>query len=171
MTDDEDAFRKMCGPTLEATNRWNALSSKQLLRDSKVEKLMHDLYFSGQVGWAAAEYNLQKAGLIEMIYGHHAGQMSTDGSGNCWCDCRWTLTERGKRASIARLERVMLRDPPLEIAEWDAEAEADDVATDCGGCDVDDPWLAIHRRILFNLDKRAERIYQKSQMRRGREDV
>jgi hypothetical protein len=52
-------------------------SSKQLLRDGKVENLMLDLYFRGQVGWAAAEYNLEKAGLIEMIQGHRAGQMST----------------------------------------------------------------------------------------------
>jgi hypothetical protein len=63
---------------------------------------------------------------------------------------------------MARLERVMLYDPPLEIAEWDAEDEANYVATDCGGCDADDPWLSIHRRNLVNLDKRAERIYQKS---------
>jgi hypothetical protein len=102
-----------------------------------------------------------------MIQGHRAGQMSSDGSDNHWCDCRWTLTERGKRAGMARLERVMLRDPPSEIAEWDAEAEANDVATDCGGCDVDDSWLAIHRRILVNLDKRAERVGQKSRSRNG----
>ena len=164
MTDD-DAFRKKCGPTLEATNRWQARNSKQLLRDNKLERLMLDLYFGGRVGWAAAEYNLQEEGLIEMIQGHRAGQMSTDNGDNDWCDCRWTLTERGKRASMARWERVMLLDPPLEIAEWDAEAEANDIATDCGGCDVDDPWLAIHRRNLVNLDKRAERICQKS--RRG----
>jgi hypothetical protein len=42
MTDDEDAFRKLCGPTLEATKRWNARSSRQLLRDDKVEKLMFE---------------------------------------------------------------------------------------------------------------------------------
>jgi hypothetical protein len=168
MTDDEDAFRKLCGPTLEATKRWNAHSSRQLLRDDKVEKLMFDLYYSGRVGLAAAECNLEKAGLIEMIQGHRAGRMSSDGSDNHWCDCRWILTERGKRASMARLERVMLGDPPLEIAEWDAEAEANDVATDCGGCDVDDPRLAIHRRNLVNLDKRAERICQKSKMNNGK---
>jgi hypothetical protein len=63
---------------------------------------------------------------------------------------------------MARLEQVMLRDPPSWIAEQDAEAEADDVATDCGGCDVDDPLLDMHRRILVNLEKRAESIRQKS---------
>jgi hypothetical protein len=64
MTDDDDACRKRCGPTLEATNRWQARSGKQLLRGSKVENLLLDLYFSGRVGWAGAEYNLEKAGLI-----------------------------------------------------------------------------------------------------------
>jgi hypothetical protein len=131
-------------------------------KDSDVESLTFDLYYSGQVGLAAAEYNLEKADLIEMIQGHRAGQMAGDGTDNYWCDCRWTLTELGKRASMALLERMMLRDPPLEIAEQDAEEEANDVATDCGGCDLEDPRLAIHRRILANLDERAERIYQKS---------
>jgi hypothetical protein len=144
MTHDDEAYRKKCGPTLEATTRSDALSSKQLLRDDKVEKLMFDLYYSARVGLAAAEYNLEKAGLIEMIHGHRAGQMSTDGTD-----------------SMARLEKVMLRDPPLEVAEQDAEEEANDVATDCG-CEVDDPWLAVHRRILVNLDERAERIYRMS---------
>ena len=118
---------------------------------------MADLFYTGQVGWAAAEYNLEKAGLIEMIYGYCAGQISFERLDNYWCDCRWTLTSRGRRASMVRLERVMLRDPPLEVAELDAELEASDVATDCGGRDVDDPWLAIHRRILVNLDRRAEK--------------
>jgi hypothetical protein len=65
---------------------------------------------------------------------------------------------------MARLERVMLRDPPLEIAEWDAEDEANDVATDCGGQDVDSPILRRHRRILVKLDERAERIRRKAKV-------
>jgi hypothetical protein len=95
-----------------------------------------------------------------MIYGHRAGWISTDRGDNWWGDCRWSLTDRGKRASMARLERVMTRDPPLAIARWDAEFEANDVATDCGGCDVNDPWLAIHRRISVNLNRRVERIHR-----------
>jgi hypothetical protein len=78
MTDDDEVIWKLCGPTLEATKRWNARSGKQLLRDGKVEKLMVDLYYSGRVGLAAAEYNLEKAGLIEMIQGHRPGRMLTD---------------------------------------------------------------------------------------------
>jgi hypothetical protein len=113
---------------------------------------------------AAAEYNLEKAGLIEMIYGHRAGQLVTDGVEHGWCNCRWTLTERGRRTSMARLERVMLRDPPLEIAEWDAEDEANDIAANCGECDADDPWLRQHRRISVKLNERAERIYRKAKI-------
>jgi hypothetical protein len=101
--------------------------------------------------------------MIEMIYGHHAGLMHANE--NFWDDLRWT-----RRASDAQLERVMLRDPPLEIAEWDAEDEANDVATDCGGCDIDDPILAMHRRISINLDKRAERTRQKMACRAKRQD-
>jgi hypothetical protein len=118
---------------------------------------MSRLFFSSKVGWAAAEFNLEEAGLIEMIQGHRAGLLR-EGVDNGWCDLRWTLTDRGRRARPARLERVMLRDPPLWVAEWDAEDEANDVATDCGGCDVDDPILAIHRRNSINLDKRAEAL-------------
>lgn len=61
----------------------------------------------------------------------------------------------------------MLRDPPLWVAEWDAEDEATDVATDCGGCVPDDPWFAMHRHISVNLDKRAERIYRAGIDKRG----
>jgi hypothetical protein len=125
------------------------------------------LYWNARVGWAASEYNLAAAGMIEMIYGPHAGLMHANE--NFWDDLRWTLTDRGRRASDAQLERVMLRDPPLEIAEWDAEDEANDVTTDCGGCDIDDPILAMHRRISINLDKRAERIRQKMARRAKRE--
>ena len=81
------------------------------------------LFYSSKVGWAAAELNLEKAGLIEMIQGHRAGLMR-EGLDNMWCDLRW------------RLECAMLPDPVLEIAEWDAEYEANDVATNCSGCDV-----------------------------------
>lgn len=101
--------------------------------------------------------------MIEMIQGHHAG------ADVYWDDLRWTLTDRGRRASDAQLERIMLRDPPLEIAEWDAKDEANDVASDRGGCDIDDPILAMHRRISINLDKRAERIRQKMVRRAKRE--
>jgi hypothetical protein len=74
--------------------------------------------------------------MIEMIQDHHAGVMLPGDV--YWDDLRWTLTDRGRRASDAQLERIMLRDPPLEIAESDAKDEANDVATDCGGCDIDD---------------------------------
>ena len=81
-----------------------------------------------------------------------------DGGDDYWDELRGTLSDRGRRTSDSQLESIMLRDPPIEIAESDAEDEANDLATDCGGCDIDDPFLAQHRRISVNLDKRAERI-------------
>jgi hypothetical protein len=164
----ERAIEIQNAPTLEATARWEHQSGSHRERDQEVSRLQFDLYSDARVGLAAAEYNLEKAGMIEMIQGHHAGIMLP--SGPYWDDLRWISTDRGRRASDALLERIMLRDPPLEIAEWDAEDEANDVADDCGGCDVDDPTLAMHRRISANLDKRAECIRQKMARRAKRED-
>jgi hypothetical protein len=165
MTEEDEVLQKLCGPTLAATMRWNALSNRELSKDEKVGKLMFDLYFSGRLGLAAAEYNLEKAGLIEMIQGHRAGRMLPNGRDNWWGDCRWTLTQTGKRVSTARLGHAMLRDPPEEIGEWDAEAEANHVAADCADCEVNDLWLAIYRRISVSLDDRAERIQRNSRRR------
>jgi hypothetical protein len=161
MTDHDEALRKICGTTLDATKRWMAQSVRQQRKDDEVEELMSDLYYAARAGWAAAEYNLEKASLIEMIQGHRAGQFLND---NWWCDCRWTLTERGRRTSMARLARVMVRDPPLEIAERDAEDEANDVATNCGGEGVDSPTLTVHRHILAKLHERVERIRRKAKV-------
>ena len=58
---------------------------------------------------------------------------------------------------MADLERIVLRDPPLEIALWDAKDKAADVADNCGG-EPGDPILMTHQRILAHLEKRAERI-------------
>jgi hypothetical protein len=164
----ERAIEIRIAPTAEATARWEREYDSRRGRDDAVRNLASNLYWSARVGCAAAEFNLERAGMIEMIQGQHAGVMlNTD---PYWDDLRWTLTDRGRRASDAQLERIMLRDPPLEIAEWDAEDEANDVATDCGGYDIDDPTLALHRRISVNLDKRAERIRQKMGRRAKRED-
>jgi hypothetical protein len=156
-------------PTADASARWEREYDSREPRDQAVRDLQEDLYYSARVGWAASEYNLQNAGMIEMLHGHHAGVMLPSYAD--WV--RWTLTNRGRRASDAQLERIMLRDPPPEIAEWDAENEANDVATitnDCGGCDIDDWALAIHRRISVELDKRAERIHQKITRRAKQKD-
>jgi hypothetical protein len=59
---------------------------------------------------------------------------------------------------MAKLERIILRDPPLEIAQWDLKDEADDVAGDCGNCEAGDPVLVTHYRILAQLGMRVERI-------------
>ena len=164
----ERAIEIRIAPTAEATARWEREYDRREGRDHAVRRLISNLYWSARAGCAAAEVNLEKAGMIEMIQGTHAGVMlNTD---PYWDDLRWTLTDRGRRASDAQLERIMLRDPPLEIAEWDAEDEANDVATNCGGYDIDDPQLAIHRRISVNLDKRAERVHQKMARRANPED-
>jgi hypothetical protein len=125
--------------------------------DRNLEKLILRLYWDAKCGRAAAEYNLKEAGKIEMLSGHVAGQMR-DGD-NFWDDCRWTVTERGRSTGMAELELIILRDPPLEIALWDAKDEAADVADGCGGgCEPRDPFLLKHQRILAHLEKRAERI-------------
>jgi hypothetical protein len=165
----ERALEIRNAPTAEARARWEREYDSRLGCDDAVKTLVSNLYRSARVGLAAAEYNLEKAGMIEMIQGHHAGVMLPGDV--YWDDLRWTLTDRGRGASDAQLERIMLRDPPLEIAEWDAKDEANDVASDCGGCDIDDPILAMHRRISINLDKRAERIRQKMARRAKREDA
>jgi hypothetical protein len=58
-----------------------------------------------------------------------------------------TLTERDRRTSMTDLQHIILCDPPLEIALWDAKDEAADVAGDCGG-EPGDPILVNHQRIL-----------------------
>jgi hypothetical protein len=139
------------GPTAEATARYvsehtriRAVTSlgrdstemsgrKNGVLDSKVAELMTSLYNDARCGRAAPEYNLEKAGMIEMIFGHVAGRMR--GCDNFWDDTRWTLTERGRRTSMAKLQRIILCDPPFELAQWDAKDEADDIADDCGACE------------------------------------
>jgi hypothetical protein len=57
-----------------------------------------------------------------MVQGHVAGIMCRDDQ--YWCDCRWTLTDKGRRGTMAQLERVILRDPPLHVAEQKTMADA-----------------------------------------------
>jgi hypothetical protein len=162
------------GPTAEATARWlnehtevsNVVTlgravtqlggRKNDVLDQRVSDLMSDLYFDAKCGHAGAEYNLEREGMIAMIFGHVAGQMRN--GDNSWEDTRWTVTELGKRTSIAQLKRIVLRDPPLDVALRDAEEEACDVADDCGGCEPDDPILLMHEHILAHLRDRVERI-------------
>jgi hypothetical protein len=140
----ERALEIRNAPTAEATARWQREYDSRRERDDAVKTLLCDVYWSARVGSAAAEYNLEKAGVIEMIQGHHPGVMLP--GDDYWDEFRWTLTDRGRGASDAQLERIILRDPPLEIAEWDAEDEANDLASNCGGCVQfrDRPWLANH---------------------------
>jgi hypothetical protein len=71
---------------------------------------------------------------------------------------RWKLTEPGRSASTDTLRSIILQDPPLEIALWDAMFEARDVGDNCWGCEPDDPLLSEHRRLLAHLLDRVERI-------------
>jgi hypothetical protein len=151
------------GPTAGATARWtyehrtvgkNAIRENSAL-DQKVSSLMSRLYFDAKCGNAAAEYNLERAGMIEMIFDQVAGEMR-DGD-NYWNDIRWTLTELGRRTKLIELKRIILRDPPLAIALRDAEDEAADV-----GARREHPeyfgYDKVHERILAHLKERVERI-------------
>jgi hypothetical protein len=128
-------------------------SNPKSVFDKKIDELISRLYRDAKCGRAAAEYNLENASMIEMISGHVAGRMR-DGD-NFWDDCRWTLTERGRRTSMTDLQRIILCDPPLEIALWDAKDEAADVAGDCGACGLGDPIL--HYRTPFSDERGAKR--------------
>jgi hypothetical protein len=124
--------------------------------DNSVEELMLDLVYGGHTGWAAAEFNVVEAGLIEMIQGHQPGLMREGDNG--WMDLRWTLTDLGRRTRKARFELIIKADPPLWVAEQDAEEEAQDYHQNFADSDPDDYWAAIHRHMSIRLDNRAERI-------------
>jgi hypothetical protein len=153
------------GPTAEATARYtsehcmvenNVIRAKDTL-DRKISDLMSHLYFDAKCGQAAAEYNLEKAGMIEMIFDQVAGEMRV--GDNYWNDIRWMLTELGRRTKLTELRSIILRDPPLEIAVRDAEDEATDISGRRAepvffGVDT----VTLHERILAHLDERVERI-------------
>jgi hypothetical protein len=104
-----------------------------------LESFVLGIHAEGKCGRAAAEYNLVKAGAIEVASGHVPGHLRGD---NVFFEhSGWKLTELGKCASEAALTKIILRDPPLEIALWDALSEARDVADNCGGCEPDDPLV------------------------------
>jgi hypothetical protein len=170
------------GPTAEATARYisehawtrDVISRGRVVLemgdrkkdglDWKVADLMAKLHLAARCGWAGTEYNLEKASMIEMLFDHVAGHVD---DGDCFgADIRWTLTGRGRRASIAQLERIIVRDPPLEIALWDAEDEANYLAGDCAHCKPGDPTLMTHQRILAHLEQRVERIRAQDKRKR-----
>jgi hypothetical protein len=64
-----------------------------------------DLVYGGHAGWAAAEFNLIEAELIEMIQGHQPCLMREGDNG--WMDLRWTLTDLGRRTCKARFKLIM----------------------------------------------------------------
>jgi hypothetical protein len=139
------------------TKHTNESNTNVIPRDSRdLERVVLDLHADGKCGRAAAEYNLVKAGAIEVASGHVPGHLREDDV--FFEHSEWKLTEVGKRASTNTLRRIILRDPPLEIALWDAMNEARDVADNCGGCEPDDPLLLEHRRLLAHLLDRGERI-------------
>ena len=115
------------GSTAAATARWmsecrlvgrDTTRRKEDASDQRVSDLMSRLYFDAKCGHAGAEYNLEREGMIAMIFGHVAGQMRN--GDNYWEDTRWMVTELGKRTSMAQLRRIVLHDPPLEVALRDA---------------------------------------------------
>jgi hypothetical protein len=124
--------------------------------DRSLEQFVFDLHAEGKCGRAAAEYNLVKAGAIEVASGHVPGHLRDDDV--FFEHSEWRLTELGKNGNADALKTIILQDPPLEIALWDAMNEARDVADNCGGCQPDDPLLFEHHRVLAHLLDRVERI-------------
>jgi hypothetical protein len=136
-------------------SRSNVVSGEGSSADMQLEELMRHLYFSAKCGNAAAEHNLENAGVTEIVQGHVAGKMRE--GDNYWGDCRWQLSELGKRTKLTDLKDTILRDPPLEIAMLDAEDEAKDVAAR-----TENPvvlgYVTVHKRILAHLNEIVERI-------------
>jgi hypothetical protein len=62
----ERALEIRNAPTAEATARWECEYDSRQVCDNAVETLVSNLYRSARVGLAAAEYNLEKAGMIEI---------------------------------------------------------------------------------------------------------
>ena len=122
----------------------------------ELERLVLALHADGKCGRAAAEYNLVKAGAIEVASERVPGCLRDDDV--FFEHSAWRLTELGRSASTDTLRSIILQDPPLEIALWDAMNEARDVGDNCGGCKPDDPLLLEHRRLLADLLDRVERI-------------
>jgi hypothetical protein len=122
----------------------------------ELERLVLALHADGKCGRAATEYNLVKAGAIEVASEHVPGCLRDDDV--FFEHSKWKLTELGRSASTNTLRSIILQDPPLEIALWDAMFEARDVGDNCGGCEPDDPLLLEHRRLLAHLLDRVERI-------------
>ena len=139
------------------TKHTNESSTNVIPRDSRdLERVVLDLHADGECGRAAAEYNLVKAGAIEVASGHVPGHLREDDV--FFEHSEWKLAELGRSASTDTLRSIILQDPPLEIPLWDAMFEARDVGDNCGGCEPDDPLLLEHRRLLAHLLDRVERI-------------
>jgi hypothetical protein len=97
-----------------------------------------------------------KAGAIEVASGHVPGHLREDDV--FFEHSEWKLTELGGRAGTAPLTSIILQDPPLEIAIWDAMFEARNVANVFRGCDPNDPSLLQRRRMLAHLLERVDRV-------------
>jgi hypothetical protein len=122
----------------------------------ELQQLVFDLHANGECGRAAAEYNLVKGGVIEVASEHVPGHLRDNDV--FFEHSEWKLTELGRTANTEALTSIILQNPPLEIALWDAMNEARDVGDNCGGCESDDPVLLDHRRLLANLLDRVERV-------------
>lgn len=156
-------------PTFEATKRWHdghVATANGGLADHRPERkleealnnLIGQLYESARCGEGGAEFNLVRDGYIEMIQNHVAGLWRE--THNWWRDCRWAITAKGQRASTAELTKSILRDPPLEVAQADADEEADIIEAWCPDSSDLDNWDdTADRRVKWaHLNARVERI-------------
>jgi hypothetical protein len=128
-----------------------------------LELLILRLCLNTEYGEGAAEFNLAQDGFIEMVPGYVAG-MRRKGD-NWWCDCRWDITFKGMRAGTAELTRSILRDPPLEVAQAEADLVADDIEECCPDPANPDDWdeVADFRAKWVHLNERVERIKREIQ--------
>jgi hypothetical protein len=145
-----------CNSTSRSNKRRTNAATQDNAAVGERKQFVMDLYCDGRCGRAAAEYNLVKAGAIEVASRHVPGHLREDDV--FFARSEWKLTELGRRAGTAPLTSIILQDPPLEIALWDAMFEARNVANICGGCEPNDPSLLQRRRMLAHLLERVDRV-------------
>jgi hypothetical protein len=123
-------------------------------------ELINRFFWPAKVGFGSAEYNLTSAGMIRMTERHVAGICR---SGESWFDSRWTLTDRGRRASVLEIMRVILRVPPLWLAREDARAMIEYIHDDIASlAESDQEAIVWSYQRLAALDRRLERISRKA---------
>jgi hypothetical protein len=133
------------GPTAEATARWEReckFGSERELGDQMVESLMSDLYYAGKVGWAAAEFNLEKAGL-------NRGAIITGAASR--------RIDEARRARVGRSGGAIRQCPLTTQGIDDADRCTHEPTHDQGAIPTHDQ-RAIQKRWARSFDHRRDRL-------------